>query len=78
MAEPVYFNPNYSEWRRVFNNEPHYTRRQMAEALQQKQNAHELASRILGVHRVLPNGDVHALVLGRVDRTEEGIFIIVK
>lgn len=72
------FTSNYSAWRDAFDNEKVYTRRDMAQALQKKERELETAARILGVLRLLPNDDQHMMVLHRVDRTSEGIYIIVR
>ena len=72
------FNPNYREWRDAFNNEKVFTRRDMANALHEKDFAFQAASQILGVVKLLPNDDQHMMQLYRVERHPNGLYIIVK
>lgn len=68
----------YKEWREAFDNEKVYTRRDLSRALQDQRRELENAAKILGVLRLLPNDDQHMMVLHRVDRTPEGMFIVVR
>lgn len=70
--------PNYKAWRDAFDNEKIYTRRDMANALQEQRREFENATTILGVLRLLPNNDQHMMILHRVDRTKEGVYIVVR
>jgi hypothetical protein len=72
------FIPKYSAWRDAFDNEKIYTRRDMANALTQQRRELELAATVLGVMRLLPNDDQHMMVLHRVERHPEGVFIVVR
>lgn len=75
--QPLGFRP-YREWREAFNNEKVYTRRDMADALHQKDFALQAATQILGVVRLLPNDDLHMMQLHRVERHPNGLYIVVK
>jgi hypothetical protein len=74
---PIGFGP-YREWREAFDNEKVYTRRDMVNALHQKDNILTAATQILGVARLLPNDDLHMMVIHRVERRDDGIYIVVK
>lgn len=74
---PVAFGP-YSQWREAFNNEKVYTRRDMANAMHEKDNAMLAATQILGVVRLLPNDDQHMMLIHRVERHPNGLYIVVR
>jgi hypothetical protein len=77
MPEPIKIQP-YKEWRDAFDNEKVYTRRDMANALSEKERAFEAATQILGVVRLLPNNDRHMMMLHRVERHPNGLYIVVR
>lgn len=74
---PVAFGP-YSQWRHAFDNEKVYTRRDMANAMHEKDNACAAAMQILGVKQLLPNDYELMMQIIRVERSPEGIFIVVR
>jgi hypothetical protein len=76
MPEPTRIQP-YKEWRDAFDNEKVFTRRDMANALHEKERAFEKAAAILGVKRILPNNYSCMMQIQRVHRTESGIYIVV-
>lgn len=72
------FTPDYISWKRQFDTEPVYTRRQMAEAL-------ERCSREYQVNRVIQsfNGQVGpscsiAMQILAVHKTPDGVVVIVR
>lgn len=75
--KPIGFGP-YRAWRDAFENEKVYTRRDMANALREKDFALQAATQILGVVRLLPNDDQHMMQLHRVERHPNGLYIIVR
>ncbi len=67
------FNSNYSEWRRQYDTEPFWTRRQMDEAMTACAKRHI-------VNRVICEGkDVNIVMqIIHVRETEEGLLVIVR
>ena len=73
----IKFNPNYRQWRDAFDSEKIYTRRDMANALHEKEKAFDRRGIILGVQRLLPNNYSCMMQIHHIDRTESGIYIVV-
>ena len=72
------FNPVYREWKRKFDTEPVYTRRQMAEALERQAREYTINRVIQSfTGRIGPNDSVAMQILA-IHKTPEGVMVIVK
>jgi hypothetical protein len=76
QPKPIGFGP-YKQWRETFNTEKVYTRAEMSRALQDQRREFEKATTVLGVKQLLPQDYEVMMRIIRIERSPEGIFIVV-